>query len=137
MNTKRIVTSETVRSAVGHKNVLLVDDDRLALEIGEFYFSECGWDVHKAENVDEAVRIFAWSQIDLVIADFHMPDKSGADLFDLVSKFKTPPAFVFLTTDPTITEIAELKKTHQIDVWQKPLDPQLLYEMIMAVFGSR
>ena len=133
----RVVTPETINALLGYKHALLVDDDPLALDINEVYLTDCGWKVHRAENVNEAAKILLLQQIDLIIADFHMPDRTGDELFHLVQNFKSRPVFVFLSTDPANPAITALKGTHQVEVWQKPIESQYLYARILSFFGLR
>ena len=131
MNTHQVVTPDLIRSLVGDKSALLVDDDGFSLDINEAYLDDCGWEVHRAANVDEAAKVLLMHKIDLVIADFHMPDRTGDELFELVNKFQFPPVFVFLTTDPTHERIVGIKNRHQVTVWQKPVGPTEIYAKVL------
>lgn len=133
----RVITAETINALIGQKHALLVDDDLFALDINEVYLTDCGWTVHRSANVDEAAKVLLLQQIDLIIADFHMPDRTGDELFHLIQNFKLRPAFIFLSTDPTNPAITTLKETHQVEVWQKPIDAQYLYSRILNLFGVR
>ncbi|HEV2322402.1 MAG TPA: response regulator [Terracidiphilus sp.] len=62
------------------KVILCVDDNEQDLSVLSFTLSTNGYRVIQAITAQEAIDIFATSQIDLVLADFAMPQMNGAQL---------------------------------------------------------
>ena len=66
--------------------LLIVDDIELVLECTCDFLQAVGFEVHSANNADEALRILNSKQIDLVLTDFNMPGLSG---LELISQIRT------------------------------------------------
>lgn len=62
------------------KVILCVDDNEQDLSVLSFMLSTNGYKVMPAVSADEAIAIFAGIQVDLVLADFAMPQMNGAQL---------------------------------------------------------
>lgn len=62
------------------KIILCVDDNEQDLSVLSFMLSTNGYRVIATVIPDEAIEIFATSQVDLVLADFAMPRMNGAHL---------------------------------------------------------
>lgn len=62
------------------KVILCVDDNEQDLSVLSFMLSTNGYRVMPAITGQEAIDIFATSQIDLVLTDFAMPHMNGAQL---------------------------------------------------------
>ena len=80
--------NSNVSSAFKDKTVLLIDDEKLVVEIGELMLLRLGHKVLKANSGSEAVKIFMEykNQIDLVIMDMYMPEMNGQELADKLRK---------------------------------------------------
>lgn len=82
------------------KHILVIDDERALLSIMSYYFRSRGAEVSEALNVSEARKFLkkgAEHQFDIVVADMHMPDGTGLDIFAHFEKRKTRP-FLILTS---------------------------------------
>lgn len=104
-------------------SVLLVDDDLEALAAWRAICSADGFEVRSATDGRTALNGFLEAPVDVVVADWRMPEMSGSELchrlrtlpgvadvtFILVSGEPSPPAFV--SYDGFL---------------RKPVDPQLL-----------
>jgi CheY-like chemotaxis protein len=62
------------------KVILCVDDNEQELSVMSFMLSTNGYRVVPATSGQEAISIFARTQIDLVLADFAMPQMNGHQL---------------------------------------------------------
>jgi two-component system, cell cycle sensor histidine kinase and response regulator CckA len=82
------ILNDNASSALKDKTVLLIDDEKLVIEIGELMLRRLGHKVFKANSGFEAVKIFEeyQSQIDLVIMDMYMPEMNGQELTDKLRK---------------------------------------------------
>jgi len=68
----------------GHETVLLVDDERMILEVGQQLLESMGYGVLTARDGKEAVKIYSEKkdEIDLLILDMVMPEMNGGDVYD-------------------------------------------------------
>ena len=62
------------------KVILCVDDNEQDLSVLSFMLATNGYRVLPALSSQEAIGIFAKSQVDLVLADYSMPQMSGTQL---------------------------------------------------------
>jgi CheY-like chemotaxis protein len=62
------------------KVILCVDDNEQELSVTSFMLSTNGYRVIPATSGQEAISIFAGMQVDLVLADFAMPQMNGHQL---------------------------------------------------------
>ena len=64
--------------------ILLVDDERLILEVAQLMLEKLGFRVISASNGPDAIEIFKnqKDQITLIILDMIMPEMNGGDVFD-------------------------------------------------------
>jgi two-component system, OmpR family, response regulator CpxR len=81
------------------KVILCVDDNEQELSVLKFMLATNGYKVISAINGQEAIGVFAGTQVDLVLADFAMPQMDGSQL---VSRLKQIAAHVpmILLGDP-------------------------------------
>ena len=62
------------------QRILVVDDDPGICRTLQIGLSKAGYDVLEARDGEEATRLWQDTGADLVIADIHMPKKSGLEL---------------------------------------------------------
>jgi two-component system response regulator PilR (NtrC family) len=119
--------------------ILVVDDEQSMREFLEIFLRREGYDVVTAANVDTAVAHLESDEIDLVLTDMQMPEKTGLDLL-LASREVSPETIVivvtaFGTTDSAITAMKEgaydyLTKPFKVDelriVLEKALEKKSL-----------
>jgi PAS domain S-box-containing protein len=74
----------TVDIIIGSGTILLIDDEKMILEIGRELIEELGYTVRPAMSGQEAIEIFQKEQdtIDMIIMDMIMPGMSGSETFD-------------------------------------------------------
>ncbi len=117
--------------------VLVVDDERPALD-------ELSWlldrdprigEVLTAESAAEALRVLQErDDVDAVFSDIRMPGLSGLDLAQVLRRFRTPPAIVFVTAyDEHAVDAFEL---HVVDYLLKPVRESRLAEAIRRVVDA-
>jgi CheY-like chemotaxis protein len=64
------------------KVILCVDDNEQELSVLKFMLATNGYRVVSATNGQEAIGIFAETAVDLVLADYAMPQMNGSQLID-------------------------------------------------------
>jgi len=83
----------------GAGTILLVDDEELILDVGKPILEKLGYKVMVAKGGQEALDLYrkAPDQIDMVILDMIMPDKSGGETYDLLKEIN-PDVKVILSS---------------------------------------
>ena len=71
------------------KIILCVDDNEQDLSVLKFMLATNGYRVLSATNGQEAIGIFAETPVDLVLADFTMPQMNGSQLVDRLKQIAT------------------------------------------------
>lgn len=84
---------------VTKKRILVVDDEQINLEFFDVMLSKLGFDVHKAENGQEALESIRKLRPDLVLLDNIMPKLSG---WEVTKILKTSPDYTELADTPII-----------------------------------
>ncbi len=83
---KEVVKKETVTGTIdrGTETVLLVDDEKIVLEVSKELLESMGYRVYAVGSGQEAIALFRGkrNEIDLVILDMIMPGISGGETFD-------------------------------------------------------
>jgi putative two-component system response regulator len=67
-----------------NKQVLWVDDDPSQLEVGQIILERAGYRFLTAQDGQEALRIVAETQVDLILLDYSLRDMTGKEVFDLL-----------------------------------------------------
>jgi DNA-binding NtrC family response regulator len=113
-------------------NILVVDDDKDVLKSTLRLLQALGFTVLGADSASEALRQFAGNpEIDLIIADFAMPEMNGVDLARTVSELHPSLPFILITGHG---EIDRLKEIARMRILQKPwTDGELAAEIAKAL----
>ncbi|HEY3589070.1 MAG TPA: response regulator [Buttiauxella sp.] len=95
--------------------VLLVDDDLFAAELASVFLEMSGYEVIIAESAMTALaHLDSDPEISLVISDFHMPEITGLDLFEVLRANGWNKPFILLSasemTDITVIPDCWVKK---------------------------
>jgi len=81
------------------KIILCVDDNEQDLSVLKFMLATNGYRVVSATNGQEAIGVFADIAVDLVLADFAMPQMNGSQLVDRLKQIG-PHVPMILLGDP-------------------------------------
>lgn len=119
----------------GKGTVLLVDDEESVLEVGGQLLLHLGFEVLKAKNGDEALRLYEENRerIDLVILDMIMPGKGGGEVYDVL-KGMNPQVKVLLCSGYSLEgQAAEIMARGCDGFLQKPFDLSLLSSKVKEI----
>ena len=75
-------------------NILVVDDDREIVKAIEIYLTKEGYNILKAYDGEEALKVMKENEIHLVILDIMMPSKDGIETLAEIRKTKTIPVIM-------------------------------------------
>jgi DNA-binding LytR/AlgR family response regulator len=116
--------------------VLVIDDERPALDEVTFLLERDVRvaEVHATDSPTEALRLLQHLEVDAVFLDIQMPGLTGIDLAQVLARFKTPPATVFVTAhDEHAVDAFEL---NAVDYVLKPVREERLAEAVRRVLAS-
>lgn len=104
--------------------VLVVDDDRFSRTFcRQILEEENALDVEEASGVDEALEKIQIGDIDLVISDLVMPEKTGLDLVENLRLEYPGLGVILITGHATIESAVKAMKLGALDYIRKPLNP--------------
>lgn len=108
------------------KRVLIVDDDRVILNLLAEGLRDSGYAVSAAVSGRDALEALARETFDLAVLDMRIPDISGLELARMLRSSGGPP-FVFLSAFGDGAIVEEAAKTGAMGYLVKPVDvPQLV-----------
>lgn len=128
---------DTLRATGGRPtptaHILVVDDDKDVLKSTMRVLQALGFNVLGARSGSEALRQLAGNPtIDLVVADFAMPEMNGIDLARTVSRLRPSLPFILMTGNG---DLDPLKEIAGMRILQKPWTDIELAEEIAKALG--
>ena len=119
------------------EKILIIDDERMILELTSMVLSGRGFDVTVVDNALQGYDIIASERPALVLLDYMMPQVNGLDaLKEIRSRF--PETYVIMFTGKGSEEVAvELMKAGASDYILKPFSNVKLAERIESVLHLR
>ncbi len=127
------------------RTILSVDDDPNVLKAFESALIQKGYKVFITTDPGEVAKILGKHDIDLVMLDIRMPEKSGFDIFrELKKKYQKLPV-LFVTAYP---KSFSMKNDDMVRMWEeqfadghtdimyKPFTLSMLYEKVEGLIGG-
>lgn len=125
------------------KNILLVDDTEMNVEIAEELLSMVGFKVDVARDGKEAVDKFLASKngtYDAILMDVQMPVMNGYDATKLIRSSSHPQAkdiiIIAMTANAFVEDINNSLNAGMNDHISKPIDTDLMYQVLDRWFNS-
>lgn len=103
-------------------NVLVCDDDKEIVEAIEIYLTKEGYNILKAYNGEEALKIIKNNEIHLIILDIMMPKINGIKVAEEIRKDKGVPIIMLSAKSEDYDKINGLN-TGADDYMTKPFNP--------------
>ena len=104
-------------------NVLVCDDDKEIVEAIEIYLKREGYNILKAVNVREALKIVKeYDDIHLILLDIMMPELDGISVANLIRKDKAIPIIMLSAKSEDYDKISGLNNGAD-DYITKPFNP--------------
>ena len=113
--------------------VLVVDDERPALDELQYLLDQDDrvGEVVACDSATEALRTLHEREVDAVFLDIQMPGLSGIELAQVLSRFRTPPAIVFVTAHEE--HAVDAFEIRAVDYVLKPVRADRLAEAVRRV----
>lgn len=119
------------------ERILVVDDERIILELTSMILKSRGFEVLTAASADAAIETIGRSRPDIVLLDYMMPGVDGMSALRQIRR-EWPTISVIMFTGKGSEEIAvELMKAGAADYLRKPFNNHDLVERIEAVIRLR
>lgn len=123
-------------------SILVVDDHRFMQQVMRMMLNGLGVrEVTPALTVDDGIRILGAQSFDIVIADYLMGTKTGAEFTRLArSEHFTGDRFVPIiacTADTTQKTVRELRDAGADEILCKPVSPKMIWTKLVAVTNAR
>jgi DNA-binding response OmpR family regulator len=114
-------------------NILVCEDNVMTLRAIEIFLKKEGFDVFKAQDGFQGIRILGEEKIDLVITDINMPYTKGLELIRHINtkmKSRIPVIVVTgITNDETRAHAKELGASGYLT---KPFDLDVMVNMVKS-----
>lgn len=110
------------------KRILLVDDDPNILDTGKDILEDAGYTVFAADTCAAALQTLGKEDVDLMIADFNLPDGKGVDLA-VTAKAMYSRLIIVLMTGEAHVELGTAASA-VYSLLTKPVSPQRLIELL-------
>jgi signal transduction histidine kinase len=111
-------------------HVLVVDDEKVFLDILGRRLGMKGFIVATASNGEEALRHVKERAFDVVVLDFSMPGMDGIETMRRIKKEHEDVQIIMLTGHATVRLSVEAMQEGAVDFLEKPVDIHLLIEKI-------
>lgn len=103
-------------------HILVVDDDKEIVNAIEIYLKKEGYNILKAYNGNQALKIIKENEIHLIILDIMMPEKDGIETLEEIRKDKTIPVILLSAKSEDYDKIGGLNSGAD-DYITKPFNP--------------
>lgn len=111
--------------------LLVVDDEPMLLEVvGDLVAPQVNCLVLRAKDLKEARAILAAEEIDVLLADVHLPDGDGISLIPELQKNRPAAMAIVITGDPSIDRAISAMRTGALDFVCKPFSATHLAERV-------
>ena len=116
-------------------NILLAEDERTLAMIIKDTLDGQGFHVTIANDGEEALRLFAETQPDVLVADVMMPRLDGYELVRRIRKNDQQTPVIFLTARSGVNDVVHGFEMGANDYLKKPFGMQELIVRIKALMG--
>ena len=114
------------------KRILIVDDDKINLNITKMNLDDHGYEVYTAEKGMEAIGFLLRQEVDLILLDIEMPIVNGIRTLELIRQRPEMAEIpvIFLTASADANSVVEACRLEAVDYVVKPCIPRNLIARI-------
>ena len=104
------------------RTALIVDDEKIMLDIESFMLQKAGFNTLKASNSEEACRLYEEKKehIDIVVLDMLMPDEKGTDTYKSLKRMNPDIRVLISTGSEKDRDVDEILNDGQNGFIKKP-----------------
>lgn len=127
---KTVNKNDSLRSVCGAK-VLLVEDNKINQQVArEILESEC-FDVHIAENGQQAIDMIKHTCIDIILMDIQMPVMDGYESAKKIRALNPELPIIAMTANAMSGEKEKCLNSGMNDYLSKPIEPETLFTVLV------
>ena len=115
--------------------ILVVDDEASVRELFSSVFIEEGYEVITAEGGTEALKILQIEDINVIFLDLKLFGMNGIELCRQIRETKPVSIIYAMTGWSPLFEIAECREAGFDDYFEKPLDMDMLLDLVAEAFA--
>jgi two-component system response regulator AtoC len=119
------------------KQILVVDDEPNLRRVLGAQLMRDGYDVHTAEDGEQALQTLQEHHIDLVITDLRMPKVDGMELLRRAVALDAELPVIMITAHATVDNAVEALKTGAFDYITKPFDQAEVRVVVRKALRTR
>ena len=109
---------------------LVIDDDKVTLELLTFQLESESFEVTTAESGEVGLGLIKQNDFDVILTDLHLPDVSGIGLVKSSKEIAPQTEIIMITGDGSNDKAIEATKAGAFWYLEKPLDFEELFELI-------
>ena len=117
--------------------ILVVDDEPNLRRVLSALLARDDYDVHTAEDGEQALAVLNEHHIDMVVTDLRMPKMDGMELLRRVRAIDEELPVVIITAHGTVDNAVEALKTGAIDYITKPFDQTEVRTIVKKALRTR
>ncbi len=117
--------------------ILVIDDEESQRNILSGYLQKKGFKVLSAGSGNEGISITQKNQVDIILSDFKMPDKTGIEVLEEIKKINSEISFIILTAFGTIENAVTAMKLGAYDYISKPVNLEELDIIIEKILENK
>jgi CheY-like chemotaxis protein len=116
------------------RKLLIVDDESSIRDLFQSAFSDSGYQVHLAENGEQALDILKRHDIDLVFLDLKLFGMNGIELCRRIRKDKPISIIYAMTGWAGLFEVEECREAGFDDFFTKPFQLEVIFKAVENAF---
>jgi DNA-binding NtrC family response regulator len=117
--------------------LLIVDDETRFLQAIATRLSKRGFDVHTAENGEEAIKLARTEKFDVALLDLRMPGMDGGEVMRVLKEEHDFLEAIILTGHGSLESAVELTKLGAYSYLPKPYELDKLIEILKEAYQAR
>ena len=119
--------------------ILIVDDEKLNVDLMEAFLLPYGYEIIKAYNGDDAIKIIFEEQPDIVLLDIMMPGKDGFEVTEIIKNTPSTLDIPVLLVTALSDREARIRgvEVGADDFISKPIDKTLLIARVRSLLKVR
>lgn len=129
--------SKEVRGFVVANPILLIDDDQDFTSMLGKRLSQKGMEVLAATNASDGLSMLQGHEVDLVLLDVGLPDKSGVDVVQDIKALKSEVPIIMVSASGETRDIVGAMKFGASDYVKKPFSHQDLLDKVENLLQIR
>jgi DNA-binding NtrC family response regulator len=106
---------------------LVIDDDKLALDLLTFYLTSEGFQVETAENGTDGLELARANEYDIILTDLNLPDINGIEMVRKSKEISPATEIIVVTGEYSVEKALEATRVGAFDYIVKPVDPEKLF----------